>query len=537
MKKWLVILLLASAQFIMVLDSTVMNVSISTVVKDLGTTVAAMQAAITFYTLTMAAFMLTGGKLGDIFGRKKMFVLGIAVYGLGSLITSLSPNIQTLIIGWSIVEGLGAVLVIPAVAALVAAHYEGRNRVTAYAIIGAVAGAAAAAGPLIGGFVTTYLSWRYVFAAETVIVCVILLFSKILTNPSNARGKTKIDYVSVILSSLGMTTLIFGILQGKTWGWIEPMTKPVIFGQEIAPLGISLVTYLIFGGVLLIIMFLYRQVDLIASKREPLLDVSLLKIPRLRSGLGVLTSQYLIIGALFFVTPIYLQMVIGLDALSTGLRILPLSFSLIIFSIVGSRLVSKFSPKRIVHIGQIMLIVGVGIITTTIDPQLATIPLSIGMFIMGSGLGLLASQLGNVIMSSADKSHSNEIGGLQGTSQNIGSSMGTAIIGTVLIMSLSSGFAASINSNPNVSQQVKDEVTAQSKKGIPVISTSEVTSAAQNAGLSPQKVNEVVQTYTDAQLGGLKESMVFLLFIATLSLFLSRNLPNTKLVQTEKPTS
>ena len=171
-------MLLALAQFIMILDSTVMNVSISTVVKDLDTSVAAMQAAITFFTLTMAALMLTGAKLGDIWGRKRAFLIGLGIYGLGSLITALSPNIQILMLGWSLVEGLGAVLVIPAIAALVAARYEGRDRVKAFAIIGATAGVAAAAGPLIGGFITTYFSWRYVFALETVSVAIVLLFWK-----------------------------------------------------------------------------------------------------------------------------------------------------------------------------------------------------------------------------------------------------------------------------------------------------------------------------------------------------------------------
>src|SRR6188472_2231096 len=152
----------------MVLDSSVMNVSISQIVSDLNTTVTGVQSAITMYTLVMAAFMLVGAKLGDILGRDRAFAIGLGVYGLGSLITALSPNITVLIIGWSGIEGLGAVLVIPAIAALTASNYEGRERALAFALLGGIAGAAAAAGPLIGGFVTTVLSWRVVFAAETV---------------------------------------------------------------------------------------------------------------------------------------------------------------------------------------------------------------------------------------------------------------------------------------------------------------------------------------------------------------------------------
>src|SRR5881227_2608349 len=174
MRRWLPLIILASAQFIMVLDSSVMNVSISQIVADLNTTVTGVQSAITMYTLVMAAFMLVGAKLGDILGRDRAFGLGLGVYGLGSLITALSPNLTVLLIGWSGIEGLGAVLVIPAIAALTAANYEGRERALAFALLGGIAGAGAAAGPLIGGFVTTALTWRVVFAAETVIVLVVL---------------------------------------------------------------------------------------------------------------------------------------------------------------------------------------------------------------------------------------------------------------------------------------------------------------------------------------------------------------------------
>ena len=176
MKKWSVVIVLAIAQFVMVLDGTVMNVSISTVVKDLVTTVGSLQAAITFYTLTMAALMLIGAKLCSKWGLMRAFTIGSVVYGIGSLITAFSPSVAGLFLGWSVVEGLGAVLVIPAVTSLIAVSYRGKDRVIAYTIICGISGVAAAAGPLIGGFMTTYLSWRYVFGAEFVIMIFVLIF-------------------------------------------------------------------------------------------------------------------------------------------------------------------------------------------------------------------------------------------------------------------------------------------------------------------------------------------------------------------------
>lgn len=211
MKKWSVVLILGSAQFVMVLDGTVMNVSISTVVTDLHTSVTAMQAAITFYTLTMAAFMLVGAKLGDVWGRRRAFVIGSIVYALGSLTTALAPNIAILFLGWSIVEGLGAVLVIPAIAALIAGSYQGRDRITAYAVIGAVSGAAVAAGPLIGGFVTTYFDWRYVFVGELVIMALVVVFTRLVPE-TISRQPARIDVWSALLSAAGLVFVVYGML-------------------------------------------------------------------------------------------------------------------------------------------------------------------------------------------------------------------------------------------------------------------------------------------------------------------------------------
>ena len=188
------LIILSAAQFVMVLDSSVMNVSISQIVADLNTTIQGVQGAITLYTLVMAAFMLVGAKLGDIWGRDRAFAIGLAVYGVGSLTTALSPNLTVLLIGWSGIEGLGAVLVIPAIAALIAANYEGKQRALAYGVVGGVSGAAIAAGPLIGGYVTTYFSWRYVFVGEVVIVIAILLFRRRMTRAPLVEHPPKLDY-------------------------------------------------------------------------------------------------------------------------------------------------------------------------------------------------------------------------------------------------------------------------------------------------------------------------------------------------------
>lgn len=529
MKKWIIVIVLGITQFVMVLDSTVMNVSISTVVKDLGTTVSGLQAAITFYTLTMAALMLTGGKLGDKWGRLTAFKIGAVVYGIGSLITSLSQGLPMLFFGWSIVEGLGAVLVIPATAALIAMHYKGKDRVIGFTALGAASGLAVALGPLIGGYLTTYYSWRYVFVAESIIMACVLVYSFTLKE-KKVTDKVTLDMPSVFMSAGGMVLLVFGILQSKSWGWFTPMAKPEINGHEIAPLGISIVAYLIVAGIIVLHYFVKRQQKLEASGGNPLLKVSMLNILPLRSGIAVLSGQYFITAAIFFVIPIYLQMVLGYDALETGKKIFPLSVSIVLFSMLGSRLITRFSPKQIVRMGQGALIIGCLTLTGAIKPDMNGLLFGGALFIVGIGLGLLVSQIGNVTMSAVSESDTSEVGGLQGTFQNLGSSLGVAIIGSVMIASLTSGFVKAIETNPNISNTTKTAIESNSKDGVTIASATDVENYALKAGLNQQEAEAVSADYATSQIDSLKSSMFFLCALALLTLALSRNIPDKKLV-------
>ena len=532
MKKWTAGIILGCAQFVMVLDSTVMNVSISTVVKDLNTTVAAMQAAITFYTLTMASLMLLGAKLGDVWGRRRAFVIGSVIYACGSLLTALSPNIAVLFLGWSVIEGVGAVLVIPAIAALIANNYQGQDRVTGFAIIGATSGAAVALGPLIGGYVTTYLSWRYVFIGEVVVMAAVVSFSRLVPDSSRPQ-RIKIDSVSVLLSAAGLILIVFAMLQSKTWGWVLPKQSPEIGGVPITPLGLSLVPYMILAGGFLLWAFFARQEALIRRGRPPLVHVSMLSIKQLRSGLSVLAAQYTITAGLFFMIPVYLQMTLGLNALETGIKIFPLSVSLILFSVVGTRLTAIWSPRRIIRLGQLVLVVSSFVLLGSVSLELRSVLFAAGMFFAGAALGLLASQIGNVTMSSVGVERSSEIGGLQGIFQNLGSSLGTALIGSVLIASLSSSFLGAVDSS-DLPSNVKDMVVADTQAGVNIVPVSTVNGIATSAGLSADDAATLTTLYSDSQVSSLRASMVALVFIASLSLLFSKNIP-TELVR-RKPT-
>jgi len=518
----------------MVLDSTVMNVSISQVVEDLDTSVTQVQLAITLYTLVMAAFMLTGAKLGDIWGRRRAFSIGCAVYAVGSLTTALSPNIEVLLIGWSGIEGLGAVLVIPSIAALAAANYQGRERALAFALLGGIAGAAAAAGPLIGGFVTTALTWRVVFAAEVVIVIGILaVVRKIGDDP--VRAKIKLDRVGAVLSAVGMGLVVIGILKISEWGLFRPLGALTIAGQEITPFGFSAVPFLIAGGVLVLGLFARWEERVEGAGRSPLLRADLLKVPQMRAGLSTVMSQYLILAGTFFVLPLYLQLVLGKNALETGVKILPISIAMMITATLGPRLATRTSPRRVVEAGMAVLFVSVIGIMATIDFELKSVAFAIAMAGFGAGIGLTFSQLGNVVMSSVEGSRSSEAGGVQGVAQNLGQSLGTALIGAVLLVGLTQGFHQRVDESSSVPASVKKQIDEKAQNPIAMVSESDAEQIAKDAGLPPREVDELLDFYSDAQIEALKKALLIASLFVLVGAWFARKLPDSPLPAETSP--
>jgi MFS family permease len=529
MRKWLPLLILASAQFVMVLDSSVMNVAISQIVDDLDTTIQGVQTAITMYTLVMAAFMLLGAKLGDILGRNRAFAIGLAIYGVGSLTTALSPNLAVLLVGWSGVEGFGAVLVVPAIAALTAASYQGRDRALAYALLGGIAAIAVAAGPLIGGWVTTEFTWRYVFAGETVVVIAILLLRGQIARAPGAERRPQLDVVGVALSSAGLGLIVFAILRSSVWGFVQPRTSPTINGTEITPLGFSVVPFMVLGGLALLWAFVEWEQRRVRVGRDELLDTTLLAISQLRAGLSTLVGQQLVLMGTFFVIPVYLQVVLGLDAFETGKRLLPLSVAMLAFALLGPRIAARRSPRVVAQLGLVAVSIGAIVMLATLDVKLNDTGFKVALALIGAGAGLLASQLGNIIMSSVAPTQTSEAGGLQGTAQNLGSSLGTAIVGAVLLGSLATGFSERITTNPDVPAAARATIVANAEQGIDIVPVAAVEQAGVEGGLTPDQARAVATDYGDAQLDALRLSLGAVALTALLSLWLTRRLPTASL--------
>ncbi|MFB0620908.1 MFS transporter [Streptomyces sp. AGS-58] len=517
----LVLLTLAAGQFLMALDSSVMNVSIATVAEDVHTTVTGIQGAITAYTLVMAMFMIPGGKVGALIGRRRAFMIGCAVYGCGSLTTALAPDLTILLIGWAFLEGIGASLILPAIVTLVASNFAVERRPAAYGLVAAAGAVAIALGPLIGGLATTYFSWRWVFAGEVVMVLGILLLARRI-NDVPVGERARIDRVGIVLSALGLGIFVYGVLRSDEWGWFQP--KPG------APswLGVSLVVWLMLAGLLLLWLFLRWEVRVVERRGEPLVDPAMLRNEQLTGGLTMFFFQYLVQMGVFFVVPLYLSVALGLSALKTGARILPLSLTLLAAAVLIPRLFPDVSPRRVVRLGVLALLAGAVILMAALDVDAGGEIVTIPLLLIGLGMGALASQLGSVTVSAVPELQSAEVGGVQNAVTNLGASIGTALAGSIMIAALTSSFLTSVEQNPAVPDQVKSQASDRLRAGAPFLSDAQLEKALGDAGVSEQVSQGVVDANTEARLDGLRAALAALALAALLALFFTSRIPTAQ---------
>lgn len=520
-KAGLVLLTLAAGQFLMALDSSVMNVSIATVADDIGTTVTGIQGAITAYTLVMAMFMIPGGKVGVIIGRKRAFLIGCGIYGCGSMTTALAPNLPVLLLGWSFFEGVGAALILPAIVALVAGNFTADRRPAAYGLVAAAGAVAIAVGPIIGGVATTYFSWRWVFAGEVVIVLGILVLARRITD-APAGPRHPVDLVGAALSALGIGIFVYGVLRSDEWGWFKP--KP----DAPSWLGISLVVWLMLAGLLLIWLFLRWEARLVEQRKEPLVDPALLRNRQLTGGLTMFFFQYLVQMGVFFVVPLYLSVALGLSALTTGARILPLSLTLLAAAILIPRRFPDVSPRRVIRLGILALLAGAVVLMAALDADAGAEIVTIPLLLIGLGMGALASQLGSVTVSAVPDKQSAEVGGIQNAVTNLGASIGTALAGSILIAALTASFLTSVEQNEAIPADVKSQATVELQSGAPFLSDAQLKDALDAAGTSEEVTRAALDANEEARLDGLRAALAILALASLLAMFFTQRIPTTQ---------
>jgi MFS family permease len=526
----LVLMTLAAGQFLMTLDTSVMNVAIATVAEDVGTDVTGIQTAITLYTLVMATLMITGGKIGAIVGRKRAFAIGCVIYGAGSFTTAIAPSLPVLLVGWSLLEGVGAALILPAIVALVAANFGPEGRPRAYGLVMSAGAVAVAVGPLIGGLFTTYLSWRLVFAGEVLIVVAILLLTRRIADEPPGK-RPRIDLVGVVLSAAGLGLAVFGVLRSSVWGWVAPKPDaPELFG-------VSATLWFILGGLFLVWLFFAWESRLEQRGAEPLVRPSILRNVQLVGGLRMFFFQYFIQSGVFFVVPLFLSVSLGLSAIDTGVRLLPLSVTLLIAAAGIPRFRPEANPRRVVRFALVAMFAGTVVLLAGIDEDASAEIVAVPLLLLGLGIGALASQLGSVTVSAVPDDLSPEVGGLQNTATNIGASLGTALAGSVLIASLTATLVAGIQQNPAVPPDVRQKAEVQLSGGVPFLSDADLGSALKEAGVTGDTAAAIVDENAKARLRALRAALAVIAIVAAAALFFSGTIPTRQpgsAVQTER---
>ena len=416
---WIPLILVCFATFIIALDTTFMNVSISAVVADLNTDVGTIQTISSFYTLITASFMLLSTKLQAIVGKKKLFLIGAVVYGVGTLTAALSFSVLMLFIGWALLEGLGGALMTPTAVSIISGTYQGDKLTFALAVESALVAIAAAIGPLFGGVVTTYFTWRLGFAVEFIIVLVVLAMQGKIPYFEANGSKSELDITGAIVSFVGLVLFVMGILM---------LTDDTTFS----------ITAMAAGLIVLAIFALFE----IKRKRKgnvPLLDVELLRDRNLRVGTILRLMVNLAMGGTLFVVSVYLQSVLALSAFNTGLTLLPMTLGLLLFALAAPSLSAKLNHKILMSIGCIIAIIGCLVLSQQFTMDTTMLELMPGLFILGAGLGFVMALGVDIALSTVPEEGQNNASGIVTTGQTLGQSMGTAIIGIILILGVIGG--------------------------------------------------------------------------------------------------
>jgi MFS family permease len=429
------ILPLALAQFIASYAATNMNVAISAIASDLDTTVAGVQTAITLFTLTMAALMIPGSKLTDIWGRKRCFILGLIVYAVGGLLALLSFGLPQLIIGYSLLEGVGSALMIPPIYILVTVAFpDVKSRARYFGVISGAGGLGAAAGPLIGGVVTSAISWRASFGLQVLVVAWIILLARKITDPAPEGRRPRFDLTGAVLSAAGLFFVVLGLLQSRTYGFGKSRQNFTIGNTVVIPKGsISPVWVFVAIGALFLLWFVLYTRSAEKKHKDVLLPLRLFRSKVANLGLGTQGVQWLILQGTFFATSIYLQEVNGYDAVKTGLILTPGTIGILIASAGADRFARRHPQRWLIIAGFLITAVGMLLLLTLVRAHAGIWRWIPGLFLFGAGIGVMLTSSVNVVQSSFPEADQGEISGLSRSVSNLGSSLGTALVGSALV--------------------------------------------------------------------------------------------------------
>ena len=487
--------LLAMAMFVLVVDTSIMNVSISAVVRDLETTVSGVQSAIALEALVSAAFILIGSKVGDLFGRKRAYVLGLLGYAIGAAAMTLAQNLFAIVVFWAIIGGIGASLLLPSMQSLIHGNFQGTAQKRVYAMVGAAAAIAAAVGPLLGGFITTFLSWRIAFLLELVIIIVVLSGIK-LVHDVPYTGRREVDIVGSLLSVLGMGGIVLGILVWQEGG---EYVLAILAGGAIALAGLA--------------RWLIRRKQ---QERPTLIDPDLFKSKHFRLGISQQMLQQIALGGTMIALPIYLQMVLEYNALQAGLSIAPLSLSMFVIAMLAGRRAGRRRPSTIVRAGFLLLVIGMVVLIPIVPQADSGWYLLVPMVLAGSGLGLLVSQLNNYTLAPISEERVSEAAGVNSAAGSFGLSFGLAFAGAIMLATLAFSFTNMAQTSTVLPPADKERVAVALEEDAQVMSNTQLSQLLEDE--PPEIQAEVVRINTEARPLALQVALLVPIIAALLGL-------------------
>lgn len=522
--RWFALVVLSLALAIVIIDNTVLNVAIPYILRDLNTSFDAIQWVISGYALIIASLLITVGRLGDMFGRKRIFLIGTVLFAIGSYIASIAPNIYILFFGEAFIEAIGAAMLLTSSLSLTASEFQGKERAIAFGIWGSVAGASASIGPLLGGFLTTYYSWRWSLRIN-VIVAILTLIGSVFIVESKGEKAKKFDFLGTILSASGLFLLVFGLIEGRKYGWWAPKEIFQVGNFEWIAKEISIVPYAFFLSVLFMIMFVITESVREKKGQDPLLRMSMFK--NRGFSLGILSLGILSMGLIgvFVILTIYLQNGLGLDAYKTGLTFLYATLSMAVFGPLSGFIASKTGPKWVTTAGMFVTSIGIYLLGQELSIVGGSSAIAPGLILFGAGLGMASAQLTNIVISQVDIRLAGEASAVNATMRQIGSSIGIAVLGTIFASSLASNIPQNIKADLSIPSSAKMQII-EGFKDISIESGAKPDSVFENQ--FPQIASSVKKDVSEAVADSTKDALSYGLIFTIAGTFCSLFIPNTK---------
>jgi len=520
-RRWITLAIAVMATAIILIDNTVLTVAIPTILRDFHTDLPSLQWVITGYALTFATFLIIGGRLGDIFGHRRTFMVGTALFGTGSLLASLSTSVPTLIVGEAVVEGVGAALMLPATLAILSNTFEGHERPTAFAAWGAVAGAAGAFGPLLGGFLTTNYSWRWSFRINVIIAPVTIVGALVFMSQDAPRSEhLRVDVAGAAMVAVGTLLLVFGLSEGATYGWFRPVERVSIAGASLWPRRWPVSVIPVAFGAAAVLLWAFWVVERSKERRDagPLFEFGQLRHRGFRYGLITVGIQSMGTFGLIFVLPVFLQNGKHLSAEDNGLWLFPLGMSLMIGSHIGGVLTRRIGATAVARTGLLLATTGLLYIALRLSPSTGFVDLLPGFLCYGTGAGFAASQLTNVILSDVPRDKAGVASGANSTGRQVGAALGVAVLGSLLSAETIRHAAAGIRHAPALPAGLRVQALSDlHAKGV---------NFAPPAGTPPAEVQVLDRVMRSALSAGARPALLFaasaLAFASVLSLLIPR---------------